>query len=51
MDVEVLAATWAALMNFGMDGYTQMTKNIFKTLEYTVKGLDFKHLLINCKNV
>ena len=47
----LIAATWAALMNFGMDGYTQMTKNIFKTLEYIVKGLDFKHLLINCKNV
>jgi len=34
----LIAATWAALMNFGLDGYVQSTKDIFTTLAYIVNG-------------
>ena len=34
----LIAATWAALMNFGLDGYVEMTKGIFSTLDFIVQG-------------
>lgn len=34
----IIAATWAALVNNGMDGYRKATKDIVETLGFLVKG-------------
>ena len=35
----IIAATWASLVNHGLDGYRSMTKNVVSTLNYIVQGI------------
>lgn len=30
----IIAACWATMMNFGMEGYLEITKNIIQTTKY-----------------
>ena len=35
----IIAATWAALLNFGLNGYIEASKEIFDTLAFIVDGI------------
>lgn len=35
----LIAATWACMVNHGMDGYRESTKNVVSTLQYIVKEI------------
>ncbi len=34
----IIAATWASLVNHGIDGYTKATREIVDTLKFIVEG-------------
>ena len=34
----IIAATWACMMNHGLDGYVEATRKVVSTLQYIVKG-------------
>ena len=35
----IIAATWAALLNYGVEGYVESSQKIFDTLAYIVKSI------------